>query len=413
MSFHFKTFVRNLMTAILFFGMVSEAVMAKALIKANWREDLAFLTETVKAVHPNPFHRVPEAVFDSARQVLEQDIDRLNDRMIAVRMAALVALISDGHTSLRIKSGVLTSDQWFPLHIEQFVEGLFVVGTDQPNQAVLGAQVIRVGNQPAEVAWERAESLIGGDNLFFKMGVAPLLMAMPEALEALGLTTDNRLTLTVKLANGQTKTVQVSPVNLSSGRNWFFGEAGANETRATLPDFPERNLDLACQHRLDGYWYTLDKATGRLYAQINMVLNTDKPVFLNGERRSVSLSGFADELFRQVDTGDVRKLILDLRYNGGGNNRLAVPIVDGIVARSAINQKDRLFVITGRQTYSAAMNLTSLLEGRTNATFAGEPPGGSPHHYWRRDSFSPSPFSSAAVRLHAALGSGRSTERCA
>ena len=381
MCFLSKRFVRSLMITILFSGMVSGNIMAQPLTKADWRVDLDFLSETLKSVHPNPFHRVPETVFDSTRQALERDIDRLNDRSIAVRMAGLVALISDGHTSLRIKSGVLSSDQWYPIHIEQFVEGLFIVGTDQANQSILGAQVIRLGNQSAEAAWEKVEVLIGGDNLFFKMGVAPLLIAIPEVLGALEITANDHLAIEVKLANGQRKTVQINPVSLPSGRNWFYGEAGPNETRVTLPAVPENDRDPAYQHNGDGYWYQLNKTTGQLYAQINMVLNTDKPVFLNGERRTVSLSRFADEVFKQVDAGSVRTLILDLRYNGGGNNSLAAPLVDGIAARSELNQKDRLFVITGRQTYSAAMNLASLLEGRTRATFVGEPPGGSPHHY--------------------------------
>jgi hypothetical protein len=40
-----------------------------------------------------------------------------------------------------------------------------------------------------------------------------------------------------------------------------------------------------------------------------------------------------------------------------------------------------LFVITGRDTYSAAMNFTSMLEDRTRAIFVGEAPGGAPAHY--------------------------------
>src|SRR5437870_9361362 len=43
--------------------------------------------------------------------------------------------------------------------------------------------------------------------------------------------------------------------------------------------------------------------------------------------------------------------------------------------------KGHLFVITGRLTFSAAMNLASRLEHETHATFVGEPTGSRPNHY--------------------------------
>jgi hypothetical protein len=84
---------------------------------------------------------------------------------------------------------------------------------------------------------------------------------------------------------------------------------------------------------------------------------------------------------RDVSTGGVERLVIDLRYNGGGNNDLARGVVAAIAAQPSINVRGRLFVITGRETYSAAMNFTSMMEERTNAIFVGEPPGGAPLHY--------------------------------
>jgi len=83
----------------------------------------------------------------------------------------------------------------------------------------------------------------------------------------------------------------------------------------------------------------------------------------------------------RLDSGGIDRMVLDLRYNDGGNNDLVRGMVAGLAARPAINQHGKLFVITGRDTYSAAMNFTSLLEDRTAAIFVGESPGGSPRHY--------------------------------
>ena len=93
-----------------------------------------------------------------------------------------------------------------------------------------------------------------------------------------------------------------------------------------------------------------------------------------------SLNQLAQRIIERADAGDIDKVVIDLRFNGGGDNSLARPFVQQVSA-AKINQKGRLFVVTGRHTYSAAMNFTSMFEERTAAVFVGEPPGGAPSHY--------------------------------
>jgi tetratricopeptide (TPR) repeat protein len=81
-----------------------------------------------------------------------------------------------------------------------------------------------------------------------------------------------------------------------------------------------------------------------------------------------------------IAANPVEKLIIDLRSNGGGNNGLNRPVVIGLI-KSKIDERGRLFVITGRQTFSAAQNFVNELEKYTNAIFIGEPTAGHPNHY--------------------------------
>ncbi len=71
--------------------------------------------------------------------------------------------------------------------------------------------------------------------------------------------------------------------------------------------------------------------------------------------------------------------MLDMRFNGGGNTGLVLPMVHALIRSEELRIPGRLFVITGRRTFSAAMNTTSLLEIHTPATFVGEPTGSRPN----------------------------------
>ena len=68
-----------------------------------------------------------------------------------------------------------------------------------------------------------------------------------------------------------------------------------------------------------------------------------------------------------------------MRHNGGGNNFLNKPLVHGLIKCEKINRRGHLFVITGRRTFSAAMNGAVDIERNTEAIFVGEPTGSSPN----------------------------------
>ena len=53
----------------------------------------------------------------------------------------------------------------------------------------------------------------------------------------------------------------------------------------------------------------------------------------------------------------VKKVVLDLRLNGGGNNYLNRGLVLALLGAEGLNRYGRVFTIIGRNTFSAAMSL--------------------------------------------------------
>jgi hypothetical protein len=84
---------------------------------------------------------------------------------------------------------------------------------------------------------------------------------------------------------------------------------------------------------------------------------------------------FWRRVFSQADSLPVKRMVIDVRENGGGESFFNRLVVRNIIARPQLDRPDRLFVITGGNTFSAAMNLVEDLEQWTNATFVGEPTG--------------------------------------
>ena len=106
---------------------------------------------------------------------------------------------------------------------------------------------------------------------------------------------------------------------------------------------------------------------------------------LDGPRES--LAEFLDRLFAFVDANAVRRLVIDVRWNSGGDLTLVRPLVHGLITRPAVNRPGGLFVITGRRTFSAAQHTCSVIEANTHAVFVGEPTGSRPNFTGERTPF--------------------------
>jgi hypothetical protein len=88
---------------------------------------------------------------------------------------------------------------------------------------------------------------------------------------------------------------------------------------------------------------------------------------------------FCDRLFGFIDARRPGRLVIDMRWNGGGDTFLGKPLVHHLIRCPAINRRGALFVIIGRLTFSAAQNIATALEEHTDATFVGEPTGSRPN----------------------------------
>jgi C-terminal processing protease CtpA/Prc len=100
----------------------------------------------------------------------------------------------------------------------------------------------------------------------------------------------------------------------------------------------------------------------------------------------------------------VARVVLDLRHNYGGE----VSEVDrmmGLFDDPAVDRPGRLFVLTGRNTFSAASLLVARLDRDTDASIVGEPMGGCPTAYGNSRDLT-LPFSGMVVSVATTLEVG-------
>jgi tetratricopeptide (TPR) repeat protein len=333
---------------------------APKLTAAQWQADVRFLAEAMPRQHPNLFRRGKREDFEAAVRQFHDRIPALNEDEIIVGLMRIVAMAKDGHTGVFphafFRTGV------YPLRFYLYRDGLFVKKASPEYGEAVGARVVRIGNSTAEDAVRIAGQIVSADNEMGAKENAPLLLAIPEILAGLKINDDKqRLNLVVEVG-GRERTFQVKPAQsfgelLQPPATWVDA-AGKSGTALYLKD--PKNL----------YWFEYLKDRKLVYVQQNAVQNKpDEPV-----------AAFYRRVFEFVAANPVDKFVLDLRNNDGGNNGLNRQVVIDIV-KSKIDERGKLFVITGRATFSAAQNFVNELEKYTKAIFVGEPTAAHPNHY--------------------------------
>lgn len=342
---------------------------------SEWREDLQLLAETLIAWHPNPFYSISRTRFERIVADLDRRVPHLSDGQIAFNLARLLAVISakgrDGHTTLGFQGpGFQLPLQRYPLLLYWFHDGVFVIDGLGPSRDLKGMRVTRIGNRTISDALQLLDPIVSRDNAMHARAQLPWALTLAEFLQVAGVTTQqNRAEWQFETATGERHSLALEPVSGAEYWEWIASRSGrAVEDLTANPD--PAALYLATGP--EAFQLTLLKKQCALYVQYDAV----RPQTASGER----LTDFAARMLRLAREHRPARIVIDVRRNGGGDNRTYGPLLRALEAQ-AVDQQGSLFALIGRHTFSAAGNFVTELERLTEVLLIGEPTGGSPNQY--------------------------------
>ncbi len=333
----------------------------------QWAWDLDFMVRRMEQMHWDLYGRVSKEAFNREVQALKADVPGLSDAQVQVRLTKIIAMVGDGHTGVAAAPVGQAEIPRYPVHLFLFADGLHVLGAPEEHANLVGAKVLRVGSLETDAAIAAVKPYISVDNAMGYAAVAPGRLVNPAILQAIAAAApseDSGCEFMFRLSDGKESKVRLTPKDMPAGGHggsmFVPGYKYVHDAQATPPLYlrePGKRLwtQFVPEHRL-------------LYARFGGVQNTP----------GLALADFAAQITEQLQSNDAERLVLDMRFNGGGNTGLLPPLLLALIKSDRINQPGRLFVIIGRHTFSAAQNGVNMLEDTTNATFVGEPTGSSP-----------------------------------
>jgi hypothetical protein len=336
----------------------------------GWRADLAMLVPGMAAIHPDLTHSTSRADLDAAVAALAATVDTATDDQLMVGVLRVVAMISkagcDAHTGAYIWGGGTYPVDSLPLRLWLFPDEagedgdeVVVVDALPPYEGLVGSRVDAIeGHATADVI-AAIDAIVPRDNAQTVRLLMPRFLLIPQVLRGLGLAGEGPVSLALTAVNGTTSTVDVEPIRMADYGEW------AGPYALHLP----ADRAVAYLSRIDdALWWTalpdeLDPDQHMLFVQYN-----------RADHLPAALVG---DLETALHEPDVARVILDLRHNFGGELTALDPI-QALFEDPAVDQHEGLYVLTGRNTFSAGSLLVARLDRNTEAVIVGEPMGGCP-----------------------------------
>ena len=343
---------------------IVSAAQARPSAPATAADDVRELGRSIEQIHPDPFRSVPRQRFESGVDTLARRAPSISRNELLVGVMRIMALLGprNGHTGLFPGDPSHTRElHLYPLRLYRFTDGVFVV--DAEDKSLVRSRVVAIAGVSVEEVLELVEPLVPRDNTSNLRGLAPHYLLTAEVLDGLGITEGAEpAEFTLELPDGQ-------------------------RVDRSLVAVPSSRYVAAFHDRLHGHYPSiLPSASRPLYLSGSgkplwaRTLAHGRAVYVGYNAVQTPLPAVLRKVERLVRGAGVQRVIVDVRLNGGGDNTTYGPLTS-LFGSPALDKRGKLYLLTGRATFSAAANFAAEIDRDTRATIVGEPTGGGVETY--------------------------------
>jgi serine/threonine protein kinase len=327
--------------------------------EGRWREDLDSFATTLNSGHKDFAKLLSNESFKRELSELKSRADHLSDTEIIIRLMREVAGLGVAHATVDWRSDKFDF-HFYPLRLRWFGDALAVTAAAPSLREAIGARVVRIGSENPEKVEAAVTPYIPHENQAWLRYQTPNYMVFDELLSYLKIVpSKGRVEFTFEKSDGKRFSLEIPRLPLKAQAN-MVSAWDALQIPTPLyrrqPDAP--------------YWRDYLPDTKTLYIQYNKCQNIGQP-----------FESFAQETLSFADSHSVERVVVDLRFNAGGDSRVVQPLIQGLKKRRALSAPGHLYALIGPVTYSSGMMAAMDFKDDLQAILVGEPTGGKPNGF--------------------------------
>lgn len=343
------------------------AVPAQALDAGQvraWREDLAVYRKQLEARHINLYHHTDKARFHAALEQLSAQLPSLNEQQVTVELMRITRMVGDGHTQFAPWDNAFRR---YPIGFKLIDGELRVMRAGPGQQALLGTRLVAIDGTPVATVRSRlapvVQSVENDQSLQRHLGAQA---ALADVLFGLGIARHPAQARFELESDGkQTYSVALTAVAFRD-----FAKAAPLELQPLRVPFDRKAVE-----ENDHLWLSMDANRRMAYLYFAHYPSPD------------DMDSFARKVRAALQKHGIRKLVIDLRDNSGGDFFVGLRLAHQLVLVDSLDWEGGIYTLIGPATFSAGMSNAAQFRQIFNARLVGEPTGANPVGYQDMDSF--------------------------
>ena len=344
------------MVIVLLMLPVSGLAEGDSLTAGQKEADIDVLCDTLEAGHFNLHALVDEVAWAGRVQALRTKADGMDDMTFSLALMELVASIGDSHTRAGLNGNTKERLGALPFQLMWFGDGLYLLAATKEYEPYLGQKLTSLGGLSVPELMERFRGFISHDNeTWYRRQFAQFLIGA-EYLVYLGIIeSPDEVAVTFEDEDGV-----ASEVMVKAEYGELYNLEFAMLQRERIP-LAQQGESLYYSTELDGDALMISYHSCQ-------------------EDPNLPMADFAEQVQGMIEKNGYGKVLVDLRYNGGGNSSILEPMIDMLGAL----RRDlgfELYAMIGENTFSSALMNAVQIQKRAGAILVGQPTGGSVNHY--------------------------------
>ncbi|GEM_PF-6875830 len=296
--------------------------------------------------------------FNADLEALEGDLPKLEDGEIVLRIMKIIASANVGHNAVQ-QPGALGFYAKIPLQFGWYPDGLALVGAAAEYSKALGAHVLKIGDKTPDEVLAALAPYISHDNDAGLKENAPPMLRPAAVLKHLGLIgADGRVVFTLRKTGEEPFQLAVRP-------------GDPRVALVSVLDALHVKMPLSRTRQKDNYWFQYLADSNTMFIQYNR--STSDPAF--------PFHHFASDVLAEIDRYEKPRIVVDLRFNIGGDARVIVPLRAGLEQRVAQEKLGSIVMLIGGGTMGTAMLNATEFQSFLHAKLVGEATGSNASSY--------------------------------
>ena len=320
---------------------------------SNRADEFEFMKEEVEMNHKNFFNTVSKEECEEEYKRLSSNIDGISYTDYYFVLSSFLALSNDSHTSLEA-GDIYSYFMYYPLQLNYVGDKVYVVSGLSDYKDYMGKEVTAINGVNIKVIEEKVSLVVPHDNTVYLKLWLNNQLNNTSFLSFIDVADSDKAPVTLTFSDG--KNVSLSPT--------LSQEIDRDDIISAFSSYSP--------YIYQGYYRAMEIRDDVLLISYNTC--SDNP--------SYPMKNFASDLKKALKEKKYSKIIVDLRYNGGGNSAVLNPVI-----KLLKKEKCSKYALIGENTFSSAILNALSLKDDADFTLVGTPTGGSINHYGELKSF--------------------------